>query len=68
MVSKVDYQTYTSGLESHWVPHSYGFVPHLSKKLSKLLFAVVGNIMVVGALTRYAPAVWFKSRTDERET
>ena len=22
---------------SHWVPHSYGLVPHLSKKLSKLL-------------------------------
>ena len=27
---------YTSEFESHWVPHSYGFVPHLSKKLSKL--------------------------------
>ena len=25
-------QTYTSESESHWVPHSYGLVPHLSKK------------------------------------
>ena len=25
--------------ESHWVPHSNGLVPHLSKKLSKLLLA-----------------------------
>ena len=24
--------------ESHWVPHSYGLVPHLSKKLRKLQF------------------------------
>ena len=37
MVSKLDWQTYTSEFESHWVPHSYGLVPHLSKKLSKLL-------------------------------
>ena len=35
-VSKLDLQTYTSEFESHWVPHSYGLVPHLSKKLSKL--------------------------------
>ena len=27
--------TYTSEFESHWVPLSYGLVPHLSKKLSK---------------------------------
>ena len=26
----------TSEFESHWVPYLYGFVPHLSKKLSKL--------------------------------
>ena len=26
---------YTSEFESHWVPLSYGLVPHLSKKLSK---------------------------------
>ena len=25
----------TSEFESHWVPLSYGLVPHLSKKLSK---------------------------------
>ena len=35
MVSKLDKQTYTSEFESHWVPLSYGLVPHLSKKLSK---------------------------------
>ena len=23
-------------VESHWVPHSFGLVPHLSKKLRKL--------------------------------
>ena len=27
----------TSEFESHWVPHSYGLVSHLSKKYSKLL-------------------------------
>ena len=36
MVSKLDLQTYTSEFEFHWVPLSYGLVPHLSKKLSKL--------------------------------
>ena len=35
MVSKLDKQTYTSEFESHWVPLSYGLVPHLSKKLRK---------------------------------
>ena len=35
MVSKLALQTYTSEFESHWVPLSYGLVPHLSKKLSK---------------------------------
>ena len=37
MVGKLNKQTYTSEFESHWVPHSYGLVAHLSKKLSKLL-------------------------------
>ena len=37
MVSKLDKQTYTSAFESYWVPHSYNLVPHVSKKLSKLL-------------------------------
>ena len=37
MVSKMDKQAFTSELDSHWVPHSFGLVPHLSKKLSKLL-------------------------------
>ena len=37
MVSKLDEQTYTSEFESHRVPLSYGLVPRLSKKLSKLL-------------------------------
>ena len=36
MVSNLDLQIYTSEFESHWVPLSYGLVPHLSKKLSKL--------------------------------
>ena len=36
LVSKLDLQTYTSEFESHWVPLSYGLVPHLSKKLCKL--------------------------------
>ena len=26
---------------SHWVPHSYGLVPDLSKKLSKLLYVYI---------------------------
>ena len=37
MVSKLDWQGYTSEFKSHWVPHSYGHVPHLSKKLCRLL-------------------------------
>ena len=36
MVSKLDQQTIMSEFKSHWVPHLYGFVPHRSKKLSKL--------------------------------
>ena len=36
MVCKLAWQTYTSEFESHWVPLSYGLVPHLNKKLSKL--------------------------------
>ena len=30
-------QIHVSGHESHWMPHSYGLVPYLSKMLSKLL-------------------------------
>ncbi len=37
MVCKLDKQTFTSQVKSHWVPHSYSIVPHPSKKLSKLL-------------------------------
>ena len=36
MVNKLDEQTFKSEFEFHWVPHSYGLVSHLSKKLSKL--------------------------------
>ena len=36
-VSKLEKQTYTSEFESHWVPHSFGLVPHRSKGLCKLL-------------------------------
>ena len=35
-VSKLDWQTCKSEFESHWVPYSFGLVPHLSKTLSKL--------------------------------
>ena len=38
VVSKLDKQTCRSEFESHWVPHSFSLVPHLSKKLSKLLY------------------------------
>ena len=30
------YQIWAPQVVSHWVPLSYGLVPHLSKKLSKL--------------------------------
>ena len=40
MVSKLDYQTFLNEFVSHWVPHSYGFVPHLSKILWQLLWQV----------------------------
>ena len=36
MVSKLDKQTFTSEFKFHWVTHSFGLVPHPSKKLSKL--------------------------------
>ena len=36
MVNKLNYQTYTSEFESHWVPHSFGLVPQRSKELRKL--------------------------------
>ena len=34
---------YTSEFESYWVPHSYGHVLHLSKKLCKLLYLISRN-------------------------
>ena len=37
MVSKIYLQTCKSEFVSHWVPHSFGLVIHLSKTLSKLL-------------------------------
>ena len=40
MVSKLDLQTYMSEFESHWLSHSYGLVPHLSKKLCKLMLVL----------------------------
>ena len=49
-VSKLDSQTYTSEFESHWVPHSFGLVPHRSKELCELLqhksFLMVGFLNV----------------------
>ena len=37
MVSKLDWQTFTSEFESHKMPHSYDLVPYISKKLCILL-------------------------------
>ena len=37
MVNKQDKQTYMSEFKSDWESYSYGLVPHLSKKLCKLL-------------------------------
>ena len=51
MNSKLDYKTFTSELESHWMPHSYGLVLHLSKVLSKLVLfnpkLALGGITIV---------------------
>ena len=41
LVSKITHPhncVYTSEFESHWVPLSYGLVPHLSKKKSLVNF------------------------------
>ena len=38
IVSKFDKQTCKNEFESHWMLHSFGLVPHLSKTLSKLLY------------------------------
>ena len=40
MVRKLDEQTFTNKFEFHGVPILYGFVPHLSKKIRKLLLSV----------------------------
>ena len=40
VVNKLDQKTYANVFESHWMPHSYSLVPHLSKKLSKLLWGL----------------------------
>ena len=37
MVSNLDLQTWKGEFEFYWVLHSFSLVPHLSKKLSKLL-------------------------------
>ena len=37
MVKEIDLQTYKNDFTSHWVPLSFGLVPYLSKKISKLL-------------------------------
>ena len=36
MVSKLDKQTFTNEFASHWMPHLYDLVTHLSRKHSKL--------------------------------
>ena len=40
MVSYVNNQTITGEFESHWEPHSYGLIPHLSQTLCKSLLRV----------------------------
>ena len=55
MVSKLVWQTYGSELESHWVAHSFGLVPHLDRKLSKLL------IVVTGLINTYFKKMWIVS-------
>ena len=37
MVNKLDSETFTTEFESHWVTHKYDLLPHLNKKLTKLL-------------------------------
>ena len=51
MVSKLDQQTFMSDFESDSVSYLYGLVPHLSKKLCKLLkltsfVGALGGVMV----------------------
>ena len=40
MVSKLDQQTFTSEFEFHWVPYSFGLVPHQNKKLRQFQLPV----------------------------
>ena len=46
-VSKLEEQTCKSEFESHWVPHSFGLVLHLRKKLSRLLLSKMSNAVGV---------------------
>ena len=41
MLSKLDMQIFMSEFKPHWVLHSYGIVPHLSKKQSELLILII---------------------------
>ena len=43
----LDLQTFMSEFESHWVHHSFGFVPHRSKELRKLLCILIKLVTVV---------------------
>ena len=45
MISKLDKQTFMSVFKSHGVLHSYGLVPHLSKKLSYVLISSACSCM-----------------------
>ena len=64
MISKINWQTYTSEFGSHWVPHSFGFVPHLSRKLCKLLHMYIYIYVCVCVCTyTYMCALNFKSMT-----
>ena len=67
VVSKLDKQTCKSELESHCVPHSFGLEPHLSKKLSKLLYSIRWVIHQSNKRERERERERKKERKKERE-
>ena len=54
MASKLDKQIFTNEFESHWALHSYGLVPHLSKKLYKLQFF----LLILNVSGTHVPSEW----------
>ena len=41
MLSELNYQTCKSEFKSHWVPHSFSLVPHLSKTLTPWIYSLL---------------------------